>query len=269
MDAFYDKPRFAFNIWDFESARAVIDASSLLRKDVIIQTSTNIFKILPAKTFSEFIKSYSAYKEVNVLLNIDHCKERETLFHAVDNGWDMVMVDGSSLSVQENIAFTNEIVSYSHKHNVLVEAEVGQVKGIEDDIDVQQDAIASKEDIQRFITETDVDLIAIAFGNAHGEYKVKPNLHYDLVEYTTSITDKPFVVHGGSGLSDEVLKRLISINGVKKINISTDLKLAYYDGINEMISCMSRDDFRPIDANKIVYQKVKEVAISKMKLLTG
>ncbi|MCR5101224.1 MAG: class II fructose-bisphosphate aldolase [Butyrivibrio sp.] len=255
---------FAFNIWDFESAKAVIDAAAFLSQDVILQTSTGIYKKLPGKVFSDFVKTYSKYKGIHAWLNIDHCKDENMLINAVDSGWDMIMADGSSMPVNQNIEFTNRIASYAHKRNVMVEAEVGQVKGIEDDINVQQDAIASKDDIKTFLNETNIDFIAVAFGNAHGEYKVVPNLHYDLVEYTAGISELPFVVHGGSGLSDDVLRKLIGIEGVKKINISTDLKIAYKSGISKAIT----DWKQPIDANQIIHDEIMEVAISKMKLLS-
>ncbi len=254
---------FAFNIWDFESARAVIDAAESIRHDVILQTSTGIYKSLPARVFSDFVKSYAAYKGIQAWLNLDHCKEKETIFHAVNSGWDMVMADGSSLPIQQNVDFTNEVISYAHSRGVFVEAEVGQVKGIEDDVIVRQDAIASREEIAEFLHKTDVDFIAVAFGNAHGEYKAEPDLHYDLVEYTTSITDKPFVVHGGSGLSDEVLTKLIHIPGVKKLNISTDLKTAYKRGIEKSCGAWSQ----PINASKIIHDEIMSEAVAKMKLL--
>ena len=254
---------FAFNVWDFESAKAVIDAAASVNQDVILQTSTGIFKAIPSWIFSDFIHSYSEYNGIHAWLNLDHCKEKEILFSAIDSGWDMVMADGSSLPIQDNISFTNDIISYAHSKNVLVEAEVGQVKGIEDDITVQQDLIASKDDIERFLSETSVDFIAVAFGNAHGEYKVEPNLHYDLVEYTTSITDKPFVVHGGSGLPDDVLLRLISIPGVKKLNISTDLKMAYKCGIEKTLVSWSQ----PIDASTLIHNEIVSVVVSKISLL--
>lgn len=253
---------FAFNIWDFESARAVVDAAASIHRDVILQTSTGIYKSIPACLFSNFVKTYAAYQGIHAWLNLDHCKEKETIFHAVNSGWDMVMADGSFLPIQQNIDFTNDIISYAHAHGVLVEAEVGQVKGIEDDVIVRQDAIASREEIAEFLHRTDVDFIAVAFGNAHGEYKVEPNLQYDLVEYTTSITDKPFVVHGGSGLPNEILTKLISIPGVKKINISTDLKMAYKRGIEKA----SRSWSQPINASNIIHDEIMSASVAKMKL---
>lgn len=256
---------FAFNIWDFESAKAVIDAAEKTKQDVFIQTSVGIFKSLPLRPFSEYVKSYSEYKGVKAFLNLDHCRNKEVLFSAIDNGWDMVMADGSALSVDENIEFTNSVIAYAHERNVLVEAEVGQVKGVEDDMEVREEYIASKEDIMHFLDSTDADYIAVAFGNAHGEYEAKPELHYELIDYTTSITDTPFVVHGASGLSDNVLRKLVSINGVGKINISTDLKNAYRKGLEKSLFNWTQ----PIDASQTIRNAIMDIAISKMKLLNG
>lgn len=254
---------FAFNVWDFESAKAVIDAAASLDQDVILQVSAGIYKELQAAPFSCYVKEYASFMGIRAWLNIDHCKEKELLFHAVKNGWDMVMADGSMLPLEENISFTNEVANFAHAHGVLVEAEVGQLKGVEDDVAVQQDAIASKDEIAKFLSSADTDFIAVAFGNAHGAYKTRPSLHYDLVEYTTSITDKPFVVHGGSGLPDHVLSRLIEIKGVKKLNISTDLKLAYKKGLERALESWDQ----PIAASNIIHDEIMHTALSKIKLL--
>lgn len=259
-----DCTHFAFNIWDFESARAVIDAAASVRQDVILQTSTGVYKKLPADSFAKFVKNYASYKGISVWLNLDHCKEKNILFSAIDSGWDMVMADGSSFPVEGNIAFVNEVSDYAHEQGVLVEAEVGQVKGTEDDIVVQQYSIASKDDIKYFLASTDLDFIAVAFGNAHGEYRVEPDFHYDLVEYTTSITCKPFVVHGGSGMSDKVLSRLISIRGVRKLNISTDLKLAYKRGLESALGFWTQ----PIVASDVIRHEMMKAVVSKMSLIS-
>lgn len=100
-----------------------------------------------------------------------------------------------------------------------------------------------------------------------GIWSWQMDLHYDLVEFTTSIADKPFVVHGGSGLSNRVLLRLIDIPGVKKINISTDIKLAYYNGIHDVYRQMRINGFQPTKANQLIYKSIIDVTISKMKLL--
>ena len=161
MELIFNK-HFAFNVWDFESAQAVIDAAALANQDVILQTSTGVFKAIETKQFSLFIKEYASSKGIHAWINLDHCKEKEILFDAVDSGWDMVMVDGSSMAIQDNIAFTNEIAAYAHEKKVLVEAEVGQIKGIEEDVKVQQAKIASKSEIALFLSQANIDFIAVA-----------------------------------------------------------------------------------------------------------
>lgn len=264
-----DKCHFAINIWDINSAKAVIDAAASMQQDIILQTSAAIYKALPIKQFYHFSKDYACSKGIMAYLNLDHGKEPDMIKDAIDNGWDMVMIDASSKPLDQNIAVTNKIVDYAHKHGILVEAEVGQVRGTEEEITVRRSVIASKEDIKLFLDSTDIDLIAAAFGNAHGEYKGKPELQYDLVEYTTGL-GKPFAVHGGSGLSDEILGRLIAINGVKKINISTDLKLAYRRGMIKSIEMqlLSQDNFQAAKVESVIQESMRNAVISKLRLLS-
>ena len=259
---------FAFNILDINSARAVMDAAAEMKKNVILQTSASIYKEVLPKRLREFVTGYQQDIGIKAWLHLDHCKTTDIIYDAIENGWDSVMIDASAKAIDENIRITNEITEYAHSRNVPVEAEIGQVKGIEDDIVVRSVAVASIEDIDRFIQETNVDLIAVAFGNAHGEYKSPPELRYDLVEYTTSRTDIPFVVHGASGLSNEVIKKLLAIKGVLKINVSTEVKLAYLEGIKraQAKGLMETEGFQAIKVQNIINQAIKELAISKLKL---
>lgn len=260
---------FAFNIWDFNSARTVIDCAAKLHQDVILQTSVGVYKELPSSIFSAFVHSYAKRQRISAWLNIDHCRDINLCKSAVDSGWDMVMIDMSAKSLDENIELTNEITEYAHKFGCLVEAEVGQVKGIEDDISVRDSFVASKRDIQYFVEHTNIDFIAVAFGNAHGEYKTPPILDYELVEFTIQNFGIPFVVHGGSGMTDEIILHLINLN-VKKINISTELKLAYRRGIIEAEEqkLMGIDGFQSMAVEKVIQDSIYRTAKSKMVLQT-
>lgn len=141
------------------------------------------------------------------------------------------MYDGSHISLSDNIINTNKVTEYAHVHDVLIEAEVGNIIGVEDDIVVREGGVAAIEEVKSFLCQTEVDMIAVAFGTAHGLYKGTPVLHYDLIEQTAALTDIPFVVHGGSGLPDEVFVKLLQYSNIKKINISTDVKQAFRKGI--------------------------------------
>ncbi len=259
---------FAFNIWDINSAKAVIDAAFEKRKNIVLQTSASIYSSIPQKQIREFVTSYANEKKVTVWLNLDHCKDAAVIKDAIDKGWDLVMIDASDKDLDQNIAITNAITQYAHEKSVLVEAEVGKISGTGENRSVIEQNVAKKEDIARFLNETNVDMIAVAFGNAHGKYKGEPFLQYDLIEYTGKIAKIPFVVHGGSGLSDKVLRKLLSFRNVRKINISTDLKTAYQQGIMHALdSGHLKDNFQPVCVEKNIYDEIKKVAACKLDLL--
>ncbi len=227
----HNKQYFAFNIWDQDSIKSVIDAAQKCSHDIILQTSSRIFEKMEWKLIREFVTDYSNRAGIKAYLHLDHCRDIELIKTAVDNKWDSVMIDASHLPLEENIAITNQVCDYAHPKGVLVESEVGQIQGVEDDIVSDKAGIADMEDIRRFLNNTNTDTFAAAIGTCHGLYKSTPNIRYDIIEQIGKITDKPFVVHGGSGLTDMDFKKLLSYGNVRKINISTELKQAYRMGI--------------------------------------
>ena len=267
---FEQKAVFAFNIWSIDSARAVIDAAAEKKTNVILQTSSGVFEKIAKKQLREFVSSYASDQGIRAWLHLDHCRKTTLVREAVDWAWDSVMIDASDRSVGENIAATNAITGYAHEQGVLVEAEVGQIRGAEDNIVYAQSQIASLEDIDRFLRETEVDMIAAAFGNAHGIYQSEPQLHYEIVEYITEKTEIPFVVHGGSGMTDGAVRRLLEIPNVRKINISTDVKLAYREGIMTAYKngLMERDGFQAVDVEHLIHESIGSMVRSRLSLLS-
>ncbi len=264
---------FAFNIWDFASAQAVMDAAKKADQNVILQTSTNIYQALPQEELRSFVTSYSQKIGIRAWLSLDHCRNEEMVRDAVDKGWDSVMLDMAQKKLVENIDAVNRLNEYVQKQEKrpYIEAEVGVIQGVEDDIEAIESQIASREDIDIFIEKANFDALAVAFGNAHGTYRVKPQLHYDLVEYAVNQSGKPFVVHGASGLSEAAVKKLAAISGVRKINISTDLKLAARQGYKnaEANGWLAEEGFQPIRVQQCIYEAVREKAEEKMAMLKG
>lgn len=260
---------FAFNIWSVESAQAVIDAAAQMNCDVILQTSMKAFELLDKEGLRAFVESYTRKKKIRAYLHLDHCRKMDLIYEAVSCGWDSVMIDASDKPLDENIELTNKVIHIAKEKNVLTEAEVGQICGREDDIAAVETGIAKTADVERFIKNTKIDMLAAAIGTAHGLYRGTPNIHFDMIDKVAAITDIPFVVHGGTGLSDEILLRLLSHRNIKKINISTDVKLAYRHGIEESIrtGAMEREGFDPLKVNKLVHDLIQSMAISKLRLL--
>ncbi|WP_312503616.1 class II fructose-bisphosphate aldolase [Lacrimispora sp.] len=260
----------AFNIWDVSSAKAVVDAAADRKKNIILQTSAGIYSQIDAKETRAFIKSYADKKKISAWLHLDHCKNMNIIEDAIAMKWDSVMIDASDLSIQKNIEKTNRVIEKAHKAGVLVEAEVGQIKGTEDNIVIQEHHIASREEIKKYLAETEVDMIAVAFGNAHGMYKGKPKLDYDLIDYVAQISEIPFVVHGGSGMEDSVIRKLSQKINVKKINISTEVKLAYREGILKSLKegLLEEEGFQAIHVEKTIYGAIYQMAFDKLGIIT-
>ena len=260
---------YAFNIWDVNSAKAIIDAASKLKRNVILQTSASIYEKIDIKAIRYFVTYYSKEKNIHAWLHLDNCKKMNIIDSAIINGYDSVMIDASNLPLYENIKITNEVVKKAHSKGVIVEAELGQIRGVEENIVHNKNDYVSLNNIDEFIENTNMDMIAVAFGNAHGAYKGTPKLNYEIVRYVTGKTDVPFVVHGGSGLSNDILKELMSIKGVNKINISTDVKMAYREGILKSLEqkLFDEDGFQALCIEDNIYNSIKKMAESKIKLL--
>lgn len=264
-----NKCYFAFNIWDFDSAQAVIDAAAVCGCGVILQTSSRIFEAMEQEAIRSFVTCYGNKTGVKVYLHLDHCRKPEVIRQAVDIGWDSVMIDASALPLEENIAMTNVVCEYAHKRGALVEAEVGQIRGVEEDVVSDSEGVADIGEIERFIAAANMDMFAAAIGTCHGIYRKEPHIRHDMIEQIGHLTDKPFVVHGGSGLADGELRRLLAHDNVRKINISTELKQAYREGIMRagVSGLMQSSAFEVTAVKKEIYEAIRAVAEHKMSLL--
>jgi ketose-bisphosphate aldolase len=261
---------FAFNVWDVNSAKSIIDAAAKLQKPVILQTSSRIFSILDKKEFYQYIKSYAERKQIKAYLHLDHCRDFHIICEAIESNWDSVMFDGSHLPLNENILLTNKVCSIAHRRGVLVEAEVGQIKGTEEDLQVVDASIASLSEIQCFLEQTSVDLFAAAIGNAHGLYQGIPKIHYEIIEKINSINRIPFVIHGGTGLAEDVFQKLLSYKNVKKINISTDVKQSYRKALIDAYQegLLQENGFEATQIEQKIHDAIMDMAYRKIRLLT-
>ncbi len=260
---------FAFNIWSIESAKAVIDAASQMKCNIILQTSMKAFEQIDKKEFYAFVRSYEQKKGIKAYLHLDHCKEMDFIQEAAECGWDSVMIDASDKTLSENINITNKVVKLVRKKGILVESEVGQICGQEDEVTSVGTGIAKMDDIEKFIKSTDIDMLAAAVGTVHGLYRGVPDIRYDMLDEIGRITDIPLVIHGGTGLTNEILLKMLIYKNVKKINISTDVKLAYKRGIEESIQMgvMEQNGFDPLKVEWFIHDEIQNMVMNKLKLL--
>lgn len=225
----------AFNLHCFEMLPAMIEAAEENNVPIIIQTSLGTAEYIGFETLIAAVKSLAERSSINVCLHMDHCKDIDAIKRAIDCGYSSVMYDGSSLPLEENIKNTREVVEYAKAKNVSVEGEVGSIGGAEEGVVVDQnDAAYTKvEDALKFVEATGIDALAVAIGTTHGQYKSKAKLNFELMnELRNSLNNVGLVLHGGTGVSDEDMKRCAR-DGMKKINVGTELNKSYIEEVNK------------------------------------
>jgi fructose-bisphosphate aldolase class II/tagatose 1,6-diphosphate aldolase GatY/KbaY len=221
----------AFNILDFNSMKAVVDAAASLDSPVIVQTSVKTVQFWGFEAIINWYRLLATRAKVPVAIHLDHCKDLDFIRQCIAHGWTSVMIDASSLPFEENIEISASVLEMAHAKNVSVEAELGEIGGVEDDLVVaEEDAhLADPQKVLEFLGKVPVDCFAPAIGTAHGVYKGEPRVAFDRLKLIGEKTQIPLALHGGTGLASEVFKRCIAL-GCAKVNISTQLKHAFIDG---------------------------------------
>lgn len=224
----------AFNLHCFEMLPAMIEAAEENNVPVIIQTSLGTAEYIGFEALIAAVKAIAEKSSINVCLHMDHCKDVEAIKKAIDCGYSSVMYDGSSLPMEENIKNTNEVVAYAHARNVSVEGEIGAIGGAEEGVVVEaaNASYTKPEDALYYVEQTHVDALAVAIGTTHGQYKSKAKINYELLtELKAHLKNVGLVLHGGTGVSDEDMKRCVK-EGMKKINVGTELNKSYIEEVN-------------------------------------
>lgn len=248
----------AFNILDYTTASAVIAAAEIHKKPVILQTSVGTVKYYGAKRLGSMINTLKCDAKVPVFLHLDHCRFVEFAKECVDAGWDSIMIDASAFPLEENIQMTREAADYAHSRGVFAEGELGVIEGVEEEIHAETGKLADYEDCFKFVEESHIDFFAPAIGTAHGVYKKAPKLKFDLVEALGKEMEQPIVCHGGTGLSDETFRRLITL-GIAKVNVSTALKHAYIDAAKAYLE-EAGETYAPMKLIERQWQEVRDMA---------
>ena len=249
----------AFNIVDPMTTEAVVQAAEKKSAPVIIQTSVKTVKLYGYEPLVTTVKVLAERASVPVALHLDHCKDLDVIKACIDAGWSSVMIDASTFPFEENIAMTREIVAAARARDVTVEGELGSIVGVEDDIHVkEQDAhLADPDKSLTYVQETHVDVFAPAIGTAHGVYKGEPEIAFDLLDKIASSVDAFIAIHGGTGLSDEVFRKCVSLGGTK-INVSTQIKHIFRDGLAEYFE-ENPEGYEPVKMLAYVRDKTQDV----------
>ena len=286
----------AFNVNNMEIVQGITEACQELNSPVVLQVSkgarayanhTYLVKMVEAAIIN--------CPDIPIALHLDHGPDFETCKACIDGGFSSVMIDGSSLPLEENIKLAKKVVDYAHEHGVVVEAELGTLAGVEDDVNVsaEDSSYTRPEDVEEFVTKTGCDSLAIAIGTSHGAYKfkpgTKPQLRFDILEEVEKrLPGFPIVLHGSSsvpqafvekinahggkmpdaiGIPEEMLRQAAKM-AVCKINIDSDIRLAITATIREYFDAHP-DHFDPRQYLKPARQAVKDMVAHKIKNVLG
>lgn len=238
-----------FNINNLEWTRYILETCEEMRSPVILGVSEGATKYIGGfNTVVGIIKGL--VKDLNitipVCIHVDHGSSVETCIKAIDAGYTSVMIDASKYSLEENIKMTTEVVEYAKEKNVTVEAEIGHIGGTEDEID-SDIAYAKVNDVIELVSKTNIDSIAPALGSVHGLYKGEPKLDFERMKTISEKVNIPLVLHGGTGIYDDLIKKAISC-GVCKININTELQIVWTEAVRKFLL----DNSDVFDPRKII-----------------
>lgn len=256
----------AFNITNLVQFEAVVQAAIDKKAPVIIQTSVKPSKFFGRNVMVAIFRTLAESAPIPVCLHLDHCTEVEYCKQCADAGYTNVMIDASKQSFTENIRQTKEVVDYCHAlGNISVEGELGTVSGVEDQIKVAEDEAALANPVQsvEFVEQTGLDIFAPAIGTAHGVYKTKnPKVDFERLDKINKLLNgqtikTPLVVHGGTGLPEDYVKRLIECGGAK-FNVSTELKQTLIDTTYDYITA-NREQYDPGKIDAAVQDAIRKV----------
>lgn len=265
----------AFNITNIIQMEAVVEAAVEKKAPLIIQTSVTPSKFLKPEVLVAVYRSLAEAAPIPICLHLDHCTEVDYCKKLADVGYTNLMIDASKQAFEENIRQTREVVDYCHAHSdASVEGELGTVSGVEDQIRVSEDetALCNPKEAVDFVERTGVDIFAPAIGTAHGVYKTKnPKVDFERMATINKMLNAdrintPLVVHGGTGLPEDYVKRLLEAGGAK-FNVSTELKHTLIDTTWNYINA-NRDQYNP-DKIDIAVRDAIRVAVSRWIDLLG
>lgn len=232
------------NINNLEWAKYILEECQELNSPVILGVSEGAAKYMGGyNVISGMVNGL--LKDLNitipVALHLDHGSSFEACKKAIDAGFSSVMIDGSKLNLEDNIKVTKEVITYAESKNVSVEAEIGCIGGSEDGVS-NEILHAKTEDCVKIVNETNLCTLAPALGSVHGIYKGEPNLNFERMKEISEKTNLPLVLHGGTGIPDDKIKMAISC-GISKINVNTELQLAWHGALKEFV--LNNDVYDP------------------------
>ncbi|RXZ82700.1 ketose-bisphosphate aldolase [Paenibacillaceae bacterium] len=256
----------AFNVHTLEMLQAVVEAAAETESPLILQSTVGTVKHLGPEYIAAAAQTAAKLHNIPIALHLDHCTDFALIVRCIRAGYTSVMIDASQSPFEENVQQTLKVVEVANAAGVNVEAELGKVGGVEDDIVVgEEDAsLADPEECRLFVEQTGVHTLAPAIGTAHGIYKGDPNIDFERIGQIAAKVSVPLVLHGGSGIPDEQVRRCIDL-GMSKMNVATELRIAFSNAIKAVFNA-NPDENDPRKYMIPAKDALRKLAIEKMTL---
>jgi len=262
----------AFNTSNLEVTQAIAWAAETQKAPAVISVTESALEYAGFNTLTKIVQSIVAESKTPLVLHLDHGKSYEICKKCIDAGFRSVMIDGSMLPFEKNVKLTRKVVNYAHQKGVFVQAELGKIPRVASenkktiDVKIGEMEKTVPEEAEKFVALTEVDTLAVIIGNIHGMYAPQgnPRLDIELLKKIKSKVSIPFILHGGSGISDEDIKKSIAEGGIATVNIDTEIRLAFTNALEKFYAGSKRtSDPRKIlslaraAAQKKVEEKIK------------
>ena len=256
----------AFNVENMEMVMAVIAAAEEAKSPVLMQTTPGTVKFAGLPMYYHMAKAAAENASVPVAIHLDHGDSFERAMAAYRVGYTSIMIDGSKLDFESNIALTKSVADACHAGGVPVEGELGRVGGKEDDLDNgDENPYTDPAEAKEFVERTGVDYLAIGVGTAHGVYKGTPQVNMEVLSSIKEVVDIPLVLHGTSGVPDEQVSECVR-RGICKVNYATDLRIAFTKGVKEYMA-ENPEAFDPKKYGAKGIEEVKKYVMQKMEVV--
>jgi fructose-bisphosphate aldolase class II len=258
-----------FNIINMEFTQAIVEVSNEENSPVILGVGEPTIKYMGMEYIIAIANAAAKNSSIPIALHLDHGSSFEVVMQCIRAGFSSVMIDGSKYTLENNILLTKKVVEAAHSVGVSVEAELGTIGGTEDNIHIDENDVIlpSSHEAIEFWNKTKVDVLAVAVGTAHGMYKIEPKIRFDVISEISNSIPVPLVLHGGSGVPDQDIKKSIEC-GISKINVNTENQVAFSNAVRKIIN--SNDDIQ--DSRlflRVGREAVKEMVRSKIRLFNS
>ncbi|EAR7755520.1 tagatose-bisphosphate aldolase subunit KbaY, partial [Salmonella enterica] len=254
----------AFNIHNAETIQAILEVCREMKSPVILAGTPGTFKHIALEEIYALCSAYSTSFDIPLALHLDHHESLDDIRHKVNAGVRSAMIDGSHFPFEENVKLVKSVVDFCHSRDCSVEAELGRLGGVEDDmsVDAENAFLTDPQEAKRFVELTGVDSLAVAIGTAHGLYTKKPKIDFQRLAEIREVVDIPLVLHGASDVPDEYVRRTIEL-GVCKVNVATELKIAFAAAVKKWF-IENPDGNDPRYYMRVGMNAMKEVVRSKI-----